>query len=54
MWQTVKAVIAKKWERIDRSNLAGMGIVPFVAKLVNRDDADILGLTGHERFNWFA
>ncbi|KAL6975709.1 aconitate hydratase [Sarracenia purpurea var. burkii] len=44
----VKAVIAKSFERIHRSNLVGMGIVPLCFK--NGEDADSLGLTGHERY----
>ena len=46
--QGVKAVIAKSFERIHRSNLAGMGIVPLCFKA--GEDADSLGLTGHERY----
>ncbi|KAI3704011.1 hypothetical protein L1987_74213 [Smallanthus sonchifolius] len=45
----VKAVIAKSFERIHRSNLVGMGIIPLCFKA--GEDADTLGLTGHERFN---
>ncbi|XP_042429702.1 aconitate hydratase, cytoplasmic-like [Zingiber officinale] len=48
MLQGVKAVIAKSFERIHRSNLVGMGIVPLCFKL--GEDADTLGLTGHERY----
>nr|GEX84069.1 aconitate hydratase, cytoplasmic [Tanacetum cinerariifolium] len=44
----VKAVIAKSFERIHRSNLVGMGIIPLCFKA--GEDADTLGLTGHERF----
>ncbi|KAG2717007.1 hypothetical protein I3760_03G154000 [Carya illinoinensis] len=44
----VKAVIAKSFERIHRSNLVGMGIIPLCFK--SGEDADTLGLTGHERF----
>ncbi|CAL0314491.1 unnamed protein product [Lupinus luteus] len=44
----VKAVIAKSFERIHRSNLVGMGIIPLCFK--NGEDADTLGLTGHERY----
>lgn len=44
----VKAVIAKSFERIHRSNLVGMGIIPLCYK--PGEDADTLGLTGHERF----
>ncbi|GAY56781.1 hypothetical protein CUMW_174460 [Citrus unshiu] len=45
----VKAVIAKSFERIHRSNLVGMGIIPLCFKA--GEDADSLGLTGHERFS---
>ncbi|KAL9397581.1 hypothetical protein Peur_011834 [Populus x canadensis] len=44
----VKAVIAKSFERIHRSNLVGMGIIPLCFK--DGQDADTLGLTGHERY----
>ncbi|VFQ61744.1 unnamed protein product [Cuscuta campestris] len=44
----VKAVIAKSFERIHRSNLVGMGIIPLCFKA--GEDADSLGLTGHERY----
>ncbi|PQQ13472.1 putative aconitase [Prunus yedoensis var. nudiflora] len=44
----VKAVIAKSFERIHRSNLVGMGIIPLCFK--TGEDADTLGLTGEERY----
>lgn len=44
----VKAVIAKSFERIHRSNLVGMGIIPLCFK--PGQDAETLGLTGHERY----
>lgn len=44
----VKAVIAKSFERIHRSNLIGMGIIPL--QFVNCDK-DSLGITGREIFN---
>ncbi|ONM23998.1 aconitase5 [Zea mays] len=44
----VKAVIAKSFERIHRSNLVGMGVLPLCFK--PGEDADSLGLTGHERY----
>ena len=44
----MKAVIAKSFERIHRSNLAGMGIIPLSFK--SGQDAETLGLTGHEKF----
>lgn len=46
--QGVKAVIAKSFERIHRSNLVGMGVIPLCFK--PGEDADSLGLTGHERY----
>ncbi|XP_058090875.1 aconitate hydratase 1 [Magnolia sinica] len=45
----VKAVIAKSFERIHRSNLVGMGIIPLCFK--PGEDAETLGLTGHERYS---
>ena len=42
----VRAVIAESYERIHRSNLVGMGIVPFV--FADGLSADDLGLTGAE------
>ncbi|XP_075499796.1 putative aconitate hydratase, cytoplasmic [Primulina tabacum] len=48
MLQGVKAVISKSFERIHRSNLVGMGIIPLCFK--PGEDADTLGLTGHERY----
>ncbi|XP_012070836.1 aconitate hydratase, cytoplasmic isoform X2 [Jatropha curcas] len=44
----VKAVIAKSFETIHRSNLVGMGIIPLCFK--PGEDADTLGLTGNERY----
>ncbi|XP_022926869.1 aconitate hydratase [Cucurbita moschata] len=44
----VKAVIAKSFERIHRSNLVGMGVIPLCFKA--GEDAESLGLTGHERY----
>ncbi|KNA06863.1 hypothetical protein SOVF_177160 [Spinacia oleracea] len=49
MLQGVKAVIAKSFERIHRSNLVGMGVIPLCFKA--GEDAETLGLTGHERFS---
>ena len=46
--QGVKAVIAVSFERIHRSNLVGMGIVPLV--FTAGESAESLGLTGKERF----
>ena len=45
----IKAVIAESFERIHRSNLVGMGVLPLQFK--NGDTAKSLGLTGHE-FYW--
>ncbi|KAI3747692.1 hypothetical protein L6452_10279 [Arctium lappa] len=44
----VKAVIAKSFERIHCSNLAGMGIIPLCFS--PGEDADTLELTGRERY----
>jgi aconitate hydratase len=45
----VKAVIAESFERIHRSNLVGMGIVPLVFK--NGADRKTLNLTGFEKID---
>jgi aconitate hydratase len=45
----VKAVIAKSYERIHRSNLIGMGVLPL--QFQAGDDAESLGLTGKETFS---
>ena len=42
----VKAVIAESFERIHRSNLVGMGVIPF--EFTNGDSRSSLGLTGEE------
>jgi len=42
----VKAVIAESFERIHRSNLVGMGVVPF--EFTGGDNRKSLGLTGDE------
>ena len=44
----VKAVIAKSYERIHRSNLIGMGVLPL--QFQDGDNAESLGLTGTETF----
>jgi len=49
MMQGVKAVVAVSFERIHRSNLVGMGIVPLQFK--DGQDADKLGITGKETFS---
>lgn len=45
----VKAVIAESFERIHRSNLVGMGVLPL--EFINGQNAETLGLTGYEKFN---
>ena len=45
----VKAVIAKSYERIHRSNLIGMGVLPL--QFMDGDDTASLGLTGRETFD---
>ncbi len=45
----VKAVIAKSFERIHRSNLIGMGVLPL--QFFDGQDAASLGLTGRETFD---
>ncbi len=42
----VRAVIAESFERIHRSNLIGMGVLPL--QFNDGDSIDSLGLTGHE------
>ncbi len=42
----VKAVIATSFERIHRSNLVGMGVIPF--EFTGGDSRETLGLTGQE------
>jgi aconitate hydratase len=46
----VKAVIAGSFERIHRSNLVGMGVLPLVFKDGPAERAESLGLTGRETF----
>ena len=45
----VKAVIATSFERIHRSNLVGMGVLPLTFK--DGESHATLGLTGHESFS---
>jgi len=45
----VQAVIAETYERIHRSNLVGMGILPLQFK--TGESASSLGLSGHESFD---
>ena len=45
----VKAVIAKSFERIHRSNLVGMGVLPL--QFTGGDSAESLGIKGDEMFD---
>jgi aconitate hydratase len=45
----VRAVIAETFERIHRSNLVGMGVLPL--EFMSRDTPASLGLTGKETFD---
>ena len=45
----VKAVIAESYERIHRSNLIGMGVIPL--QFPEGQNAESLGLTGEETFS---
>jgi aconitate hydratase len=47
--QGIKAVIAESYERIHRSNLVGMGILPL--QFAAGDSVAALGLTGEESFD---
>jgi aconitate hydratase len=44
----VRAVLAESFERIHRSNLIGMGVLPL--QFAPGESAESLGLTGHEVF----
>src|SRR5262249_50236981 len=44
----VRAVIAESYERIHRSNLLGMGVLPL--QFADGETAESLGLTGEETF----
>ena len=46
----VRAVIAASFERIHRSNLIGMGVLPL--QLPDGETIDSLGLTGEEVFDF--
>ena len=46
--QGVRAVIAESYERIHRSNLVGMGVLPL--QFLPGQSAESLGLSGHESF----
>jgi aconitate hydratase len=45
----VRAVLAESYERIHRSNLVGMGVLPLEFKA--GENRESLGLTGHEIFS---
>src|SRR5918994_2012434 len=45
----VRAVIAESFERIHRSNLIGMGVLPL--QFSEGESAESLGLTGHESYD---
>jgi aconitate hydratase len=45
----IKAVIAESYERIHRSNLVGMGVIPL--QYLAGQTKDTLGLTGEEAFD---
>ena len=45
----VKAVVARSFERIHRSNLVGMGVLPLQFK--GNDSVESLGITGNETFD---
>jgi aconitate hydratase len=44
----IKAILAESYERIHRSNLVGMGVLPL--QYLNGDSAEKLGLSGNETF----
>jgi aconitate hydratase len=46
--QGVRAVIAQSFERIHRSNLVGMGVLPL--QFGDGDSVESLGFDGHERY----
>ncbi|HHT13723.1 MAG TPA: aconitate hydratase, partial [Propionibacterium sp.] len=46
----IKVVIAESYERIHRSNLIGMGVLPL--QFPAGQNADSLGLTGEETFSF--
>ena len=45
----IKAILAESYERIHRSNLVGMGVLPL--QYLSGDSAEKLGLTGKENFS---
>jgi aconitate hydratase len=50
--QGIRAVIAESYERIHRSNLVGMGILPL--QFAGNESVDTLGLTGREVFDFIG
>ena len=47
--QGIKTVIAESYERIHRSNLVGMGVLPL--QFLPGENVETLGLSGHETFD---
>lgn len=47
----IRVIIAISFERIHRSNLIGMGILP--CEFIDNQNATILGLNGFERYNFY-
>jgi aconitate hydratase len=45
----VKAVITRSFERIHRSNLVGMGVLPL--QFIGNDSVETLGILGNETFD---
>ena len=45
----VKAVVVRSYERIHRSNLVGMGVLPL--QFIGNDSVDTLGITGKETYD---
>ena len=45
----VKVVVARSFERIHRSNLVGMGVLPL--QFIGNDSVSSLGITGNERYD---
>ena len=45
----VKAVIVRSFERIHRSNLVGMGVLPL--QFIGNDSVETLGITGKETYD---
>src|SRR5699024_1031055 len=46
----IKTVVAESFERIHRSNLVQLGVLPL--EFIDGQSADSLGLTGHETFTF--